>query len=485
MKHQLKPSHWNWRNSVCFAASLLVLSFPVCAQDSLLQAPTQQADSIIKLGNHHLDAIQNGFRHRSDSLEKSYTALTIEIQSSINKLKHKTDSLNKLRLPTKSVRSKIDSLQNAQTVKLKEFNDRIDKVKRETVAKLSSLHLPSNEINSLTSNIHGYSVPKNFFQQAGMSLKIPELSNAPSLSIPSNISIPSVHILSLQKLDFNQLPSLSELQGSLGSLKQLQSASNLQGLEKTVTGELAQTTEVKSLLKETSQATAMEKKLSALKSPKKMDSLATQQLKPAVNHFAGKEKELQSAMGEIYKYKQKYSNVKSLAELSRRVPNPLKGKPWIERVVPGLNYFIQSKHYITVDFNPYLSWKFSPKLTASIGWNERVGIVKGTLHTEKYDRVFGVRGSVSYLWARGFIFRLSPEAMEACVPSGSSVDTKQQALVWGLLGGIRKDFKLYKNLIGYSEGVYNFIQKPGLNIYGDRLSFRLGIEVRLKKKANK
>jgi hypothetical protein len=54
--------------------------------------------------------------------------------------------------------------------------------------------------------------------------------------------------------------------------------------------------------------------------------------------------------------------------------------------------------------------------------------------------------------------------------------------VFGLFGGIRKDFKIYKGVIGYSEGMYNFTHKSRQNIYGGPLTLRFGIEATLKKK---
>jgi hypothetical protein len=201
-----------------------------------------------------------------------------------------------------------------------------------------------------------------------------------------------------------------------------------------------------------------------------------------VNHFAGKEQELKTAMDKVSKLKQKYSNVKSLADLPKRRPNPLKDKPWIERIIPGLNYFIQNKHYTLVDFNPYIGWRFNPRLTASIGWNERIGISNYTFETKKYDRTFGVRTSVSYLWTHGINFKASPEVMNAYVPTNGSLDVKHQALVGGIYAGVRKDFPIYKSLKGYSEVMYNFTQKTFRNIYGDPVSFRFGLEMQLKKK---
>jgi len=75
--------------------------------------------------------------------------------------------------------------------------------------------------------------------------------------------------------------------------------------------------------------------------------------------------------------------------------------------------------------------------------------------------------------------------MSAYIPTSGTPDVTEQALVFGLFGGIRKDFKIYKGLIGYSEAMYNFTQRPGQNIYGDPLSLRLGFEVMIKKKSKK
>ena len=463
-------------------------------QDSVLRTSSHKVDSTIKFETHKVDSIHKQFVHRTDSLQRAYAAPLNKIQSSINKLNYKKDSLNKLHLPTQSVTHKIDSLQQAQTAKLKELNSKIDKIKNETLTKVSSLHLPpeaQKEIDNLTKNIHGFKVPNDFFKLPGMNsisigkIGIPGLS-MPSLKLPSNLSIPVVNIPSLQNLNLKQLPSLSQLEGSLGGeLKQLQSAASIKSIEQTVTKELSQNAEAKSLLKEETQVKDMAGQLSKVKDAKSAEALAQQQLQPAINHFAGKEKELQSAMGEVSKYKQKYCSVKSLADLPKRAPNPLKEKPWIERVVPGLNYFILSKHSTFVDFNPYIGWRFNRKLTASIGWSERVGISHGNVSTSEYDRVYGARANVSYLWTHGFIFRLSPELMKAYVPTSATPDTKEQALVFGLFGGVRKDFKIYKGVIGYSEGMYNFTQKPGQNLYGDRLSLRLGIEVKIRKRIKK
>jgi hypothetical protein len=253
-------------------------------------------------------------------------------------------------------------------------------------------------------------------------------------------------------------------------------------VEKEALNAASQNGEVKSILKEETQVKDMQKQLSQLKNAKNADSLAMKQLQPAVNHFAGKEKELTAAMDKVSKLKQKYSSVKSLADLPKRAPNPLRDKPWIERIVPGVNYFIMNRHYTLVDLNPYLGWRFNPRLTATLGWNERIGITHGHLLTHQYDRVFGVRTTASYLWTHGINFKIAPEYMSAWIPTNTP-DVKSNAWVFGFYAGVRKDFPIYKSLKGYSEVIYNFTQKPYQNIYGDPVSFRFGMELRLKKKS--
>jgi uncharacterized phage infection (PIP) family protein YhgE len=63
----------------------------------------------------------------------------------------------------------------------------------------------------------------------------------------------------------------------------------------------------------------------------------------AVNHFAGKEKQLKEAMETIAKCKSKFSSVTNISEITKRPPNEVKGKPFIERIIPGIAFQIQKE----------------------------------------------------------------------------------------------------------------------------------------------
>ncbi|HTH56901.1 MAG TPA: hypothetical protein VL728_12715 [Cyclobacteriaceae bacterium] len=456
----------------------------------------KKLDSAIHYQNQSLNSLQKNFKHRTDSLQHAFASPMSKMQTSLARLNHKKDSLTKLHLPTSSVTHKIDSVQRAQTAKLNELNGKVAQLKKETLSKASALNLPpeaQKELTTFTGAIDKFKVPNNFFQlpafkMAGLSnFGIP--SNFASLKLPSNLSIPQVNIPSLQKLDIKsmQIPSLSQLQGSLGSeIKKLQSLKSIdaKGIEKEAMNVAGQNSEVKSILKEETQVKDIQKQLSQIKNAKNIDSMAMKQLQPAVNHFAGKEKELTAAMDKVSKLKQKYSSVKSLSDLPKRAPNPLRDKPWIERIVPGLNYFVINRNYTLVDFNPYMGWRFNPRFTAALGWNERIGIAHGRFRTRQFDRVFGLRATASYSWTHGINFKIAPELMNAWVPTNTP-DVKNNAWVFGFYAGVRKDFPIYKSLKGYSEVIYNFTQKPYQNIYGDPVSFRFGMELKLKAKPKK
>lgn len=63
------------------------------------------------------------------------------------------------------------------------------------------------------------------------------------------------------------------------------------------------------------------------------NALKDQAVQQAVNHFAGKEEQLQKAMETMAKYKQKYGSLESLSDIPKRRPNEMRDKPLRERLL--------------------------------------------------------------------------------------------------------------------------------------------------------
>ena len=409
------------------------------------------------------------------------------MDSELKYLNHKKDSLRRLHINTRPLTHKIDSIEKAKTRKLRELNTKVNNLKRKTQTGIASLHLPpqaQNEINALTKNIKGFSMPNNFFNlPSNLSLpgSLPGL-NIPGTSIPG--SIPGMPNLNTPGLPSTSMPGVPNLNTNIPNVNNLTSE---QALQKDAMNLAGSNPDLKVLNQTNGTITQMENQLGKAQDPAAAaKQMELQMAKEAINHFAGQEQQLKSAMNQVSAYKQKYSSLKSLADIPKRIPNPLRGKPWQERLVPGLNYYILLKHVTMVDFNPFLTWRFTPRLSVQAGWTERVSIHKGHFYSNSYDRVYGFRASVSFLWGRGFILRFAPEIMSAYLPdSNNNPDVGSRQTIFGAYFGIRKNFSIYKRFQGFSEVLYNPLRKSGQNFYGDQVVTRLGIEFKLKKRVTK
>ena len=461
--------------------AILTTNFVVHAQDSLIQKVKQPADSILTSQNKKLDSLQYEFNLSAQRFQESYKPQLLILSKNLAKLNQKKDSLTHRMLPATFLSHQIDSLVQARTKSLRELQSKIEKTKKETLTKIPSLHLPpeaTHEIDAFTKSINGFTFPNI------PSWDLPQLEVSSVLS--SGLSLPNINNYSLQNLHLNKLrpPSFAAMETALSSrIKEVQNVKNRvvsqKAIEEGVLKVAEENAEIKSFLKEKGNVANLEKQISEIKNKKSIDSMAMEQLKPSLNHFEGKGQELRSAMTSISKIKDNYADVTSLANLPRKPPNELKGKPWQERTIVGLNYFILTKNSLFADFNPYIGWRFNPKITAYLGWNERMSL-RPFLQTTTYDRVYGVRGAVSYTWQHGISFTVAPEVMSAYVPTDLTLDQKNKALVWGAYTGVRKNYPLGKKFTCYSEVLYNFNYKSQKNIYNDRVVFRFGMEFKLR-----
>ena len=192
-------------------------------------------------------------------------------------------------------------------------------------------------------------------------------------------------------------------------------------------------------------------------------------------------------MDKLSKYKQKYSSVSSLKDLPKRPPNPMKGKPFVERLVPGLYFQYQQKNFFLIDVNPYLGYKLSGRFTTGLGWNHRYAYDKKTKQWNERSRIFGPRGYVDFKLGKGFIAHLEGESMNSFVPSTiwGNPDTGHREWVRSFMTGLKKEYKIYKNLKGTALIQYNLFNRYYKAPYVDRLNSRIGFEYRLTKKARK
>lgn len=225
--------------------------------------------------------------------------------------------------------------------------------------------------------------------------------------------------------------------------------------------------------------------LAELNDPQKAKEKAVAMVrKAAVDHFAGKQEELKAAMDKISEYKQKYTSATSIKDLPKRPPNAMKGKPFIERLVPGLYLQYQRKDQYLLDVNPYVGYKLSGKFTTGMGWNQRFAYDRGTRSFNSHRRIFGPRAFVDCKLGKGFIAHVEGEWMNSFVPSTitGNPDTGRREWVFSFMTGLKKEYRIYKNLKGTALIQYNLIDRYYKAPYVDRLNSRIGFGYVLKKK---
>jgi hypothetical protein len=444
--------------------------------DTLLTNKIKKADSVTLAFQSKVDSIQQGYQKQINNLNATR-----------NKLQSKIDSLNNLKVPTEKLTKQLDSLNRLQSQKLNEVTTKINTLKAKATKSLDEINLPQElqgPVKNLKQSINGFALPGTNY--SNLSIGNVDLPNFPNAQLPTlTDQIKLDPNLKNFPSELNQLNGLGNLgtyaedvkQLTQGNLNEIKSVDKL--IENKVAGMegMEQLQEGKALIEKAKPDSA------ALANMAK-EVVQEQILNAAQDHFAGKEAVLQQAMDKMSKLKNKYSEVKSLSELPKRLPNPLKGKPFIERFVPGISFQIQKSQFLLIDVNPTLLYKIRPRLSVGAGWNERLPF-EGWKITSDNERIYGPRVIVQFLWTKGINLSLQPEVMNTTIPPALAyrmgLDPTHRKWITSIFGGIKKGFTVYKSMKGYSEMLYNFRDKDGMSPYADKLNVRFGFEFPMKK----
>ncbi|MBN8653033.1 MAG: hypothetical protein J0L67_16495 [Cytophagales bacterium] len=435
------------------------------------------------------DSLALGFQSKADSLHNSYQQQLNSINATRNRLQQKIDSLNNLKVPTQKLTQQLDSLNQLQTQKLNEVTTKINNLKTKATKSLDEINLPQElqgPVNNLKQSINGFTLPGTSPKNLAIgNLDLPNITNTQLPTLTDQIKLdPSLKNFSSELSQLNgfgnNLGTYAEdvKQLTQGNLDEVKSVDKL--IENKVAGieGMEQLQEGKALMEKAKPDSA------ALANMAK-EVVQEQILNSAQDHFAGKEAVLQQAMDKMSKLKNRYSEVKSMAELPKRLPNPLKGKPFIERLVPGISFQIQKSQYFLLDVNPVLRYKIRPRISAGMGWNERLPF-DGWKIQGGNERVYGPRAVFQVAWTKGIIFTLQPEVMNTTIPpllaSRLGYDPAYRTWITSVFGGIKKEFTVYKGIKGNSEFLYNFRDKDGMSPYADKVNVRFGFESPMKKK---
>lgn len=470
--------------------ALFVIALPGNSQKQFLANQLQyDSNAVVVRSVNQADSILENFQSRADSIHKLAQNDLAKLEMLRSDAQKKLDSLSKLRLPTNKITHKLDSIETAWQTKINFYKNKLESLKSDATTKLKVLQLPpelQKPLTELQNSIQDYSLPgvDVSFTDRLKSLKLPDAGNLKLQSLSQRLELGDEWKNYTGKL--NEVNKLSGqagkyvndagkvVNGNLSEVKSLDKTleSKVSGMEGV--GQLAEgqqfISEANSMLGDSSAMVNMAKE---------------QLLNAAQDHFAGKEVILQEAMDKLTKLKARLSEVQSMADLPKRLPNPLKGKPFIERLVPGISFQIQTSGYFLLDLNPMLLYKISPRIWAGAGWNQRIPFEE--LSIKKEQRIYGPRAAIEVNWTKGIRFKFSPELMNTTIPAYAAAvqgitDPAYREWVPGLFVGMKKDFKVFKYLNGNSEMLFNLIDPHDSSPYNERFSIRFGFEFGLKKK---
>ena len=463
--------------------------------DSLTQNFSLLPDSLLPSFSK-IDSIRNNFNLAADSIKTQYKKNLSEIDAQTNRLNHGIDSLQRLNLPTEKYTKSLDSLNQLRQNTVAKFTSKLTALKAKTTDKLNALDLPSEykePIQELTHKIDGLNLGTG-------DIKIPEL-DIPGYSLPKidgivDLTSKAGEIGNVGNL--GNLPDIKTPAGDLGHVTQQAKAyqddiknitqgnlNEVQNLPETIEDQASKIDGLDQLQKQSGVIAEQKAKLEDFKDPEKAKEKAVALAKKAaVDHFAGKQDQLKAAMEKISKYKQKYSSVSSIKDLPKRPPNPMKSKPFMERLVPGLYLQYQQRNSYLLDVNPYLGYKLTGRFTTGLGWNHRYAYDKNSRAFSSRSKISGPRGYVDFKLGKGFLAHVEGESMNTFVPSTlrGNPDTGEREWVWSFMTGLKKEYRIYKNLKGTALIQYNLFNRYYKAPYVDRLNSRIGFEYVVKKR---
>ncbi|AKD02123.1 hypothetical protein POKO110462_23035 [Pontibacter korlensis] len=189
---------------------------------------------------------------------------------------------------------------------------------------------------------------------------------------------------------------------------------------------------------------------------------------------------LRKARADLDKYKGRFEKVESVKDMPKGFLklNPLKGRPWQERVVVGTQWQLGKQERFTVDLGPYAAWRFTDKFSLGAGAQYRLSVsVEDKPYVTGSDKVLGYFAFTDVEVYKGFFARAHYEDLNARVPRQNSITQAEevgQEWVKGLSVGVGKTYTFYKRVKGYGLVQYNLLHQRGKTPYLQPLQTKIG-----------
>jgi hypothetical protein len=429
----------------------------------------QRLDSVRVATNAKLSELNQklsgkGYLQSSDSVLQSF-----QRELSVNYLK---DSINT------QIRKQASALDSMVTTKRQQLDSLADLLGIDIDSKLKDFDLNLPPVPG--SGKFNFSPDLKGLGEINLKSSLPEVGSVLNTSLP-DANVPGVKkslplnekVGDLQKYNqrFNQIRSLSDSTISIDTVAFM--------TEQYAQQHLKNNTLVKGLTKEEQAMLAEQKKLEELLQSLQPDD-AEQKAREQIEELAKKHTDkLKNDLEDVGKLQLKYRSVADMRLLPKRPPNEMKGKPFIERLIPALTFQAYLKDGKALDVAPSLGYKFSGRVRGGVGVYQRFYVAPDFFKTF----IKGVRlyGQFRF-WGTKYVHL---EAEHSTVPPVNLVAREGSAgLINRLNFGLYHTYRISKYVNGHSLLLYDLKQLRHFPNTSNS-SIRFGIDIQLYKRVKR
>lgn len=465
------------------------------SQESIVVKPKlskQQVDSLYAVSEHKIDSITSKVNKTLDSLGK----IDISPEKYVMKADSTLQSLQQRMVRT--VKHAHDSIKGRLFGKLATL-DSVVSAKRKKIDSLSQvlglgdrIKMPENfnlDIPSI-SQFDKLSLPYKSFNLNSVTEKIKLDNPFSSLSnFDSKVNLSSLD-LGLKKLKLPQLPSeFNELKQHFEklksySVKSISKEDMVKASQKIIEREAMKLKEV----------AGMQSNLKEVEKVKEMVAQATQNLQQGpdgakekakeefVDYLKGHEEKVQKDIEDIGKLQLKYRNVADVRLLPKRPPNEMKGKPFVERLIPAITLQTYIKTNTGIDIAPSVGYRISGRLRAGFGGFRRI-VFNKTNNSVSNTTISGMRAFNEFRFWKSNYVHLELEHSNGAEVNPYAVD-QEGKFINKVNFGLYRTYRITKYINGHALFLYDLKQISNFP-NTSHSSMRFGIDVQIVKKKKK
>ncbi|NDK57350.1 hypothetical protein [Pontibacter fetidus] len=194
----------------------------------------------------------------------------------------------------------------------------------------------------------------------------------------------------------------------------------------------------------------------------------TEGAKDFFEHHKG---ELNHARQQLSRYTNRLDSIGDLREVKGRFLflNPLKNRPWRERVKLDMLVRYSNQEQFHLDIGPNLAWNLTDIFSLGTGFQYRISFnEKDKIWLNTDDKVMGHFSYLDSKIMNGFFGRIQFENLYNVVPRSTplnNLESSQNKWVKGFSLGLGKTYTFYKSVSGYALAQYNLLHQHNKTPY--------------------